>query len=290
MLLKQTLFIIYNFIYIFILKCETFYDLQIHINQVCYYNTFSYAGIIEADTRSKMTSTQLTSTPASASFIDVEKTPSVSAPESQIASRKSPESPAKAVMRPFRDVKKKESLSFLDPFDITIDITLQESDEEADDDPDFEPDFHMSSVLPENLQNFPDVTFEEAVFGQEEAAESDGEEAEVASPAVGQKKIVCQEGHRSTRWCSQPTLNRGVFSGDFLISATTVLSGNNFGKMELWADMLQLKFPSASKFFRIQRTYLVPSVDRYWKTHQQDLFQSLRGKDVVILGVLLEMF
>ncbi|XP_052814096.1 uncharacterized protein LOC128241173 [Mya arenaria] len=147
---------------------------NIHINQVCYYNTFSYAGIIEADTRSKMTSTQLTSTPASASFIDVEKTPSVSAPESQIASRKSPESPAKAVMRPFRDVKKKESLSFLDPFDITIDITLQESDEEADDDPDFEPDFHMSSVLPENLQNFPDVTFEEAVFGQEEAAESDG--------------------------------------------------------------------------------------------------------------------
>ncbi|XP_052790214.1 uncharacterized protein LOC128224420 [Mya arenaria] len=95
---------------------------------------------------------------------------------------------------------------------------------------------------------------------------------------------VCQEGHRITRWYSQPTLNRGVLSGDFLISATTVLSGNNFGKMKLWADMLQLKFPSASKFFRIQWTYLVPSVDRYWETHLQDLFQSLRGKDVVILG------
>ncbi|WAR30435.1 hypothetical protein MAR_032977 [Mya arenaria] len=123
-----------------------------------------------------MTSTKLTSTPASASFIDVEKTPSVSevsAPESQIASS------------------------------ITIDITLQESDEEAGDDPDFEPDLHMSSVLPENLQNFPDVTFEEAVFGQEEAAESDGEKAEVASPAVGQKKIVNEADIDAL--CSTPT-------------------------------------------------------------------------------------
>ncbi|WAR05813.1 hypothetical protein MAR_021182 [Mya arenaria] len=94
---------------------------------------------------------------------------------------------------------------------------------------------------------------------------------------------VCQEGHRITRWYSQPTLNRGVLSGDFLISATTVLSGNNFRKMKLWADMLQLKCQSASKFFRIQRTYLVPSVDRYLETHQRDLFQSLCGKDVVKL-------
>ncbi|WAR05793.1 hypothetical protein MAR_021162 [Mya arenaria] len=93
-----------------------------------------------------MTSTKLTSTPASASFIDVEKTPSVSevsTPESQMASR------------------------------------------------------------PGNLQNCPDVIFEEAVFCQEEAEESDGEEAEVANPAVGQKKIVNEADIDAL--CSTPT-------------------------------------------------------------------------------------
>ncbi|WAR29892.1 hypothetical protein MAR_003460 [Mya arenaria] len=95
---------------------------------------------------------------------------------------------------------------------------------------------------------------------------------------------VCKEGHSNGRWCSQPLLNRRVHSGDFLISATTVLSGNNFSKLKLWADMLKLKFPSEQQFFRVQGAYLVPTVDSYWQEHQQDLIQSFHGQDVIVLG------
>ncbi|WAR13164.1 hypothetical protein MAR_027344 [Mya arenaria] len=100
---------------------------------------------------------------------------------------------------------------------------------------------------------------------------------------------VCKEGHSNGRWCSQPLLNRRVHSGDFLISATTVLSGNNFSKLKLWADMLKLKFPSEQQFFRVQGAYLVPTVDSYWQEHQQDLIQSFHGQDVIVLVLLLHL-
>ncbi|XP_060569824.1 uncharacterized protein LOC132728231 [Ruditapes philippinarum] len=72
-------------------------------------------------------------------------------------------------------------------------------------------------------------------------------------------------------------------SGDFLICATILTSGNNFGKLSLWAQMLQLKFPSASQFSRIQTHYLVPAIDSYWERHQEEVLSTCEG-DVVVLG------
>lgn len=98
---------------------------------------------------------------------------------------------------------------------------------------------------------------------------------------------VCKEGHVTERWASQPLLNRGVHSGDFLICATILTSGNNYGKLSLWSSMLQLKFPSASQFHRIQATYLVPSIDKYWAHHQAEVLESFKDEQLVVMGMSL---
>lgn len=85
-------------------------------------------------------------------------------------------------------------------------------------------------------------------------------------------------------WSSQPVLNRRVHSGDFLSAVATVTSGNNFGKMSLWAQHLNLHFPSATFFHKVQRHYIVPTVDTYWEEKQGEVINSFQGTSLVVLG------
>jgi hypothetical protein len=79
-------------------------------------------------------------------------------------------------------------------------------------------------------------------------------------------------------------MNKRIHSGDFLVCASILTSGNNYGKLALWAKMLGLKFPSADQFHGIQSTYMVPTIDNYWKDHQKSVIDSFSGKPVVVMG------
>lgn len=91
----------------------------------------------------------------------------------------------------------------------------------------------------------------------------------------------------SGEWASQPVLNRRLHSGDFLVCSAVLTSGNNFGKMLLWAKMLHLKFPSAWHFNRIQGTYLVPCIDQFWADHQKDILETFQNKELIVLGIFV---
>ncbi|KAK3084782.1 hypothetical protein FSP39_018853 [Pinctada imbricata] len=97
-------------------------------------------------------------------------------------------------------------------------------------------------------------------------------------------KWICEFGHISHTWCSQPLLNNGIHGGDFLICGSILTSGNNYGKLALWAENLSLKFPSANQFHRISNTYMVPTIDEYWSDHKKEVLDSIQGKDVIVLG------
>lgn len=86
------------------------------------------------------------------------------------------------------------------------------------------------------------------------------------------------------KWCSQPILNRGLHAGDLMLSAAILFSGNNFGKMELFAKFLKLGFPGQSTFTRLQKRYLVPAVDEYWTSQQTGIVDEMSDKDLIILG------
>lgn len=80
-------------------------------------------------------------------------------------------------------------------------------------------------------------------------------------------------------------MNRGLHSTDVLISTALIASGNNFQKMAMFAKFLKLPFPSQSSFGKIQRTYVLPSIDQIWEIHQNEVLNEFQGKNLVILGI-----
>ncbi|XP_056021023.1 uncharacterized protein LOC125667202 isoform X2 [Ostrea edulis] len=48
--------------------------------------------------------------------------------------------------------------------------------------------------------------------------------------------------------------------------------------------MLKLKFPSADQFHRICSTYVIPTIDKFWSDHRQELLNDFKDKEVVVLG------
>ncbi|XP_070578694.1 uncharacterized protein [Ptychodera flava] len=97
-------------------------------------------------------------------------------------------------------------------------------------------------------------------------------------------KWVCDSGHLIYKWCSQPIMKRRLHSGDILTSAAILLSGNNHAKISLFAKILNMKIVSPSSFHKIQKHYLVPSIDEYWFQHQREILDKYRDRDIVVLG------
>lgn len=95
---------------------------------------------------------------------------------------------------------------------------------------------------------------------------------------------VCPNSHTADKWCSQPVLNRGLHAGDLMIASAILFSGNNFSKIELFSQFLNLGFLSASSFTRLQRNYLVPSVDDLWSEKKRNMVQEFRNNNLVLLG------
>ncbi|XP_063405831.1 uncharacterized protein LOC134689792 [Mytilus trossulus] len=95
---------------------------------------------------------------------------------------------------------------------------------------------------------------------------------------------VCKGGHILNKWCSQPLLNRRMHCGDLMLTSAIVLSGNNFQKIELFCKILGLPLVSSSTFHKMQRSYIVPSIDKFWQKHLDDIYTELQGKEVVVLG------
>ena len=54
--------------------------------------------------------------------------------------------------------------------------------------------------------------------------------------------------------------------------------------MDLFAKFLKLQILSASIFYKIQKTYLIPAVYNFWVIHQVAVLAEFIGVNTVILG------
>jgi hypothetical protein len=79
-------------------------------------------------------------------------------------------------------------------------------------------------------------------------------------------------------------LRGGVHSGDLMVSSAVLFSGNNFQKISLFAKFLNLAMVSSSSYSRFQTTYLVPAVEAFWSSHVENILETKRGEEIVILG------
>lgn len=94
----------------------------------------------------------------------------------------------------------------------------------------------------------------------------------------------CCNNHLVYKWCTQPVMNRGVHAGDMMIAATTLFSGNNFGKLHLWAKFMNLGFLNTRSFSRMQTFYCVPSIEETWEKNQKETYVEYKDQEIVVLG------
>ena len=90
---------------------------------------------------------------------------------------------------------------------------------------------------------------------------------------------TCLQGHNNT-WYSQPLIRR-MAAGNLLISAAILLSGSTYSKTAQLLNILHMPFLSKSEFYRIQNTYLNPTINDYWIMHQTAILSVLSDCDIL---------
>lgn len=72
--------------------------------------------------------------------------------------------------------------------------------------------------------------------------------------------------------------NQKVYVNTFLLSASILLTGNNFDKIELFCKFLGIDFPSSSTYYRIQQLYVVPECTEFWNDMKNEIWNVLSGE------------
>ncbi|XP_056451672.1 uncharacterized protein LOC130386676 [Gadus chalcogrammus] len=96
-------------------------------------------------------------------------------------------------------------------------------------------------------------------------------------------KWYCSDGHLLWRWCSQPTFKYGLQGGDFMLSSSLLLSGNNYSKISLMFKFMNLGCVCDSTFRKIQLQYCVPVINRFWKRQLNALIPEMKRRNSVVL-------
>ncbi|XP_072022164.1 uncharacterized protein [Amphiura filiformis] len=93
-------------------------------------------------------------------------------------------------------------------------------------------------------------------------------------------KLSCLNGHNFS-WLSQPLLGSGreaVPAGNIMIPAAILFSGNNFGKVCHFANVLNWQFLSKTTYNTHQADYLFPCIHDTWANEQEKLWDAIREK------------
>ena len=95
-------------------------------------------------------------------------------------------------------------------------------------------------------------------------------------------EIFCANGHL-TKWQSQPTM-RGMATGNLLLSASILYSGNTFSRVKEMLDIANIAFISATTYNEIQKCYLFPSIHHVYTTNREIIFGNVRDEGAVQLS------
>ena len=83
-------------------------------------------------------------------------------------------------------------------------------------------------------------------------------------------KGLCSDGHVFTWTSSDIQVNKSggkILVNNFDLASSTVLSGNNFSKIQLFR-FLHMPTISLTTFHAYQRLYICPGIDHYYQTEQ----------------------
>ena len=95
---------------------------------------------------------------------------------------------------------------------------------------------------------------------------------------------MCDQGHASTRWWSQPEFPHGVPLGDVMMGASILFSGNNYDKTELLCRFMNMSCIDSTKQSGIQRNLLIPVVEEYWDLVVEDILSKYKDPEVTVVA------
>lgn len=74
-----------------------------------------------------------------------------------------------------------------------------------------------------------------------------------------------------------------IFEDNFNVAMSTVVSGNNFSKVNLFSDFLKMPIFSLTTFHAYQHSYIVPGINRF---HAKQVYRILH-KQLIMFYVLI---
>ena len=92
-------------------------------------------------------------------------------------------------------------------------------------------------------------------------------------------KTTCLCGHSNT-WQSQPLTN-GAATGNLLIPAAILFSGNTFQHIQHFAKLLNMQIVSCTSYYKTPKKFLLPVVDNKRKSCQKEIINELKKEDHV---------
>lgn len=95
----------------------------------------------------------------------------------------------------------------------------------------------------------------------------------------------CKNGHSDIWHSSKVLATKGgqkLFVSTTLLAAATLITGNNFEKISLFARCMNLSFISSTTFHRIQTFYVIPSIKELWGEMKGKIW-NLFEKEVLVL-------
>ncbi|KAG0429602.1 hypothetical protein HPB47_023472 [Ixodes persulcatus] len=91
---------------------------------------------------------------------------------------------------------------------------------------------------------------------------------------------ICRSGHVND-WCSQPIIKRKPV-GSILMAAAILFSGSCIKKTPRTLTSMGIVCFSYGTFFNIQKAFLLPSIEKVWNKHQNELFAAAAGRHLTI--------
>nr|XP_043903001.1 uncharacterized protein LOC122782635 [Solea senegalensis] len=76
---------------------------------------------------------------------------------------------------------------------------------------------------------------------------------------------VCSRGHSLWKWNSQPVFKFGMQSGDFMLATNILLSGNDYDKIALLFQYMNMNIVAKSTFTAVQHSYCVNTIKEFWQ-------------------------
>ena len=97
-------------------------------------------------------------------------------------------------------------------------------------------------------------------------------------------RSTCSQCKKVFTWNSQPFMLGKFPAGNLLLTFAILCSGTSINKILLVFRHMGVLVYHYPTYFYHQRHLLVPSIVKYWRGYQADLFAKLAGKEAVIAG------